>query len=343
MSDLDGKKATSRPRHRGSFFKRDAASQPAVAQLLERRVLFSGANLVQNPNFAAYEPGSTTITASLAIGDYTNGLGSGLPVYAQGTADIVPYSDGTFGTKVDVPGWSASGSQGGVGAQGGVAYIDNVDNTTSQSGWISQTIAGSLQPNTTYSLSALISAPDGVNALNPSLSLVVGGAALSPTSASVPDVLPGQRSTWTESYSFGATPPPGAVVVTLSGGPDPSATAVEETFFTQISLTATLSAPASPTPTSPPASPSPVSEYDVVPIPINSDTSAIVGITAGGTAVISDQAQDVVDTFDVQHGLQRLPFSLDPGYYGVGAELASRPAVRFCLPSSPLRSLVSHS
>ena len=48
-----------------------------------------------------YMPGSDTITADLVDG-WTNGVGSDTPMNGDQEAD---YSDGTWGTSVDIPGW----------------------------------------------------------------------------------------------------------------------------------------------------------------------------------------------------------------------------------------------
>src|ERR1700722_6629690 len=141
-------------------FSSKRRAQAEVVALEPRLLLAASPNLVTNPDFTAFEPGSTTVTATLTSGDHTDGLGSpasgGLPVFGGSGFATVQYSDGTSGTAVDVPGWTASNSQGAVGVfqrNTYSAYIGNIDGTSTQVQQVSQTLSISLQPNTTYTLS----------------------------------------------------------------------------------------------------------------------------------------------------------------------------------------------
>jgi hypothetical protein len=63
------------------------------------------AEMIDVPNGSfelIYKPGETTITADLAGGTWTNGVG---PDTLMEAGQTVSYSDGTSGTAVDIPGW----------------------------------------------------------------------------------------------------------------------------------------------------------------------------------------------------------------------------------------------
>src|SRR5947209_19124000 len=89
---------------------------PCVSHL-ERRTLLSGTvdvPIVNSGFDILYQPGSTTVTATLATGEATEGFGTNRPVesLADGSLVNVNFSDGTKGHSVDIPGWEMAPKQG---------------------------------------------------------------------------------------------------------------------------------------------------------------------------------------------------------------------------------------
>jgi uncharacterized delta-60 repeat protein len=254
-----------RKRH-PSILKNPSISNPI--EPLEPRCLLSTTNLpVDNPDFALFDkPGSTTVTAIVPASDVTDGLGAGVAVatLAGGTPATVNYSDGTTGSTVDVPGWSATPANpfsppaqyvGVLGDALGAtqapapgtfaqAFITGDYPSGEQ---ITQTLSDiTLQPNATYVLSVASNAQaaDGSSLPNVVIGLEADGTMLVPSSSSDPAASNGGTvvsGTYTRTFTTGATPPSGALTIVLGAGAGDTG-ANPSVNFTAVTLTSTVAA-----------------------------------------------------------------------------------------------------